>query len=379
MLNNNLSFAEAINAGANYWKHHEEWFEIDFASSKHREDTFRTLDKLVLANAPRADYTCSNLLAVLVGAEEFALSSLLPKLSEWYENVNCLSELVEETGGSIDLDKLPVGDPTLSAKEIIGNESQERMGLVIGEKDIDKLKRIAKRERSPFYEVGEVTNDHKFKFESKKTGEKPMDFDLEDMFGSSPKTIMNDVTIERVYDSLVYSPSNIKEYLLNTLSLEAVASKDWLTNKVDRCVTGKVAKQQCVGPLQIPLNNCGVMALDYQGKEGVATSIGHSPISALIDPVAGSRNSIAEALTNIIWAPLEEGLKSVSLSANWMWPCNNEGEDARLYKAVEGISEFAISLGINVPTGKDSLSMKQKYKNEEAGENPGKSGKKAKK
>tara|TARA_B100001063_G_scaffold239923_1_gene264177 strand:- start:2519 stop:6187 length:3669 start_codon:yes stop_codon:yes gene_type:complete len=280
-------------------------------------------------------------------------------------HLNCLSELVEETGGSIDLDKLPVGDPTLSAKEIIGNESQERMGLVIGEKDIDKLKRIAKRERSPFYEVGEVTNDHKFKFESKKTGEKPMDFDLEDMFGSSPKTIMNDVTIERVYDGLVYSPSNIKEYLLNTLSLEAVASKDWLTNKVDRCVTGKVAKQQCVGPLQIPLNNCGVMALDYQGKEGVATSIGHSPISALIDPVAGSRNSIAEALTNIIWAPLEKGLKSVSLSANWMWPCNNEGEDARLYKAVEGISEFAISLGINVPTGKDSLSMKQKYKNEE--------------
>ena len=280
-------------------------------------------------------------------------------------HLNCLSELVEETGGSIDLDKLPVGDPTLSAKEIIGNESQERMGLVIGEKDIDKLKRIAKRERSPFYEVGEVTNDHKFKFESKKTGEKPMDFDLEDMFGSSPKTIMNDVTIERIYDSLVYSPFNIKEYLLNTLSLEAVASKDWLTNKVDRCVTGKVAKQQCVGPLQIPLNNCGVMALDYQGKEGVATSIGHSPISALIDPVAGSRNSIAEALTNIIWAPLEKGLKSVSLSANWMWPCNNEGEDARLYKAVEGISEFAISLGINVPTGKDSLSMKQKYKNEE--------------
>ena len=280
-------------------------------------------------------------------------------------HLNCLSELVEETGGSIDLDKLPVGDPTLSAKEIIGNESQERMGLVIGEKDIDKLKRIAKRERSPFYEVGEVTNDHKFKFESKKTGEKPMDFDLEDMFGSSPKTIMNDVTIERVYDSLVYSPSKIKEYLLNILSLESVASKDWLTNKVDRCVTGKVAKQQCVGPLQIPLNNCGVMALDYQGKEGVATSIGHSPISALIDPVAGSRNSIAEALTNIIWAPLEEGLKSVSLSANWMWPCNNEGEDARLYKAVEGISEFAISLGINVPTGKDSLSMKQKYKDED--------------
>ncbi|MFT5217686.1 MAG: phosphoribosylformylglycinamidine synthase, partial [Glaciecola sp.] len=280
-------------------------------------------------------------------------------------HLNCLSELVEETGGLIDLDKLPVGDPTLSAKEIIGNESQERMGLIIGKKDIDKLKRIAKRERSPFYEVGEVTDNDKFTFESKSTGKKPMDFDLEDMFGSSPKTVMNDSTVPRNYANLEYDHSKINEYLLNTLSLEAVACKDWLTNKVDRCVTGKVAKQQCVGSLQLPLNNCGVMALDYNGKEGVATSIGHAPISALIDPVAGSRNSIAEALSNIIWAPLEEGLKSISLSANWMWPCNNEGEDARLYKAVEGISDFAISLGINVPTGKDSLSMKQKYKDEE--------------
>ncbi len=280
-------------------------------------------------------------------------------------HLNCLSELVEETGGKIDLDKLPVGDPTLSAKEIIGNESQERMGLVISEEHIAKLERIAKRERSPMYEVGEVTGDNRFTFESKSSCEKPMDFHLEDMFGSSPKTIMNDITIVCDYENPTYDASKINEYLTNVLSLEAVACKDWLTNKVDRCVTGKVAKQQCVGPLQLPLNNCGVMALDYNGKEGVATAIGHSPISALVDPVAGSRSSITEALSNIIWAPLEEGLKSISLSANWMWPCNNEGEDARLYKAVEGISEFAIELGINVPTGKDSLSMKQKYKDEE--------------
>ena len=126
-----------------------------------------------------------------------------------------------------------------------------------------------------------------------------------------------------------------------------------------------MAKQQCVGPLQIPLNNVGVMSLDYKGKEGIATSIGHSPISGLISPEAGSRNSIAESLTNIIWAPLKDELKSISLSANWMWPCKNEGEDARLYEAVEAISEFAIDLGINVPTGKDSLSMKQKYPNDE--------------
>lgn len=280
-------------------------------------------------------------------------------------HLNCLSELVEDTGGKIDLDKLPVGDPTLSAKEIIGNESQERMGLVIADKHINKLVKIADRERTPLYEVGEVTGDHIFSFQSNTNGEKPMDLELSDMFGSSPKTIMTDTTINRVYKDQPYTLGDINIYLEQLLQLEAVGSKDWLTNKVDRCVGGLVAKQQCAGPLQLPLNNCGVMALDYKGKEGIASSIGHSPVSALIDPVAGSRNSIAEALTNIVWAPLQEGITSVSLSANWMWACKNEGEDARLYQAVEACSEFAIALGINIPTGKDSLSMKQKYPNDE--------------
>ena len=280
-------------------------------------------------------------------------------------HLNCLSELVEDTGGLIDLDKLPVGDPTLSAKEIIGNESQERMGLVIGEKDAEYLHKIADRERSPYYEVGEVTNDNRFTFQSKSTGEKPMDLEMVDMFGSSPKTIMNDKTVTYNYDGLEYSVKNISTYLEEVLQLEAVACKDWLTNKVDRCVGGKVAKQQCAGPLQLPLNNCGVMALDYNGKEGIATSIGHSPVAALIDPAAGSRTAIAESLSNIVWAPIKDGLNGLSLSANWMWPCKNEGEDARLYKAVKSCSDFAIELGINIPTGKDSLSMKQKYPNED--------------
>jgi phosphoribosylformylglycinamidine synthase len=280
-------------------------------------------------------------------------------------HLNCLSELVEETGGLIDLDKLPIGDPTLSAKEIIGNESQERMGLVIGKDDIEMLRKIAERERAPMYEVGEVTDNHRFTFESKTTGAKPMDFALEDMFGSSPKVIMTDCNSQINYTELNYSQDKIKEYLEHVLQLEAVGCKDWLTNKVDRCVGGKVAKQQCVGPLQLPLNNVGVMALDFNGKEGIATSIGHSPISALINPSAGSRNSIGEALSNIIFAPLKDGLKSVSLSANWMWACKNEGEDARLYEAVKACSDFAIELGINIPTGKDSLSMKQKYPNDE--------------
>ena len=280
-------------------------------------------------------------------------------------HLNCLSELVEETGGNIDLDKLPVGDPTLSDKEIIGNESQERMGLVISDNDIDVLKRIADRERAPMYDVGEVTNDNRFTFKSKSNGNTPMDLDLEDMFGSSPKTYMHDKSINRNYSDLNYKSDLFLDYLEQVLQLESVACKDWLTNKVDRCVGGKVAKQQCTGPLQLPLNNCGVMALDFKGKEGIATSIGHSPISGLIDPGAGSRNSIAESLTNIIWAPIKNNIKGISLSANWMWPCKNEGEDARLYEAVEAVSDFAIQLGLNIPTGKDSLSMKQKYPNED--------------
>ena len=280
-------------------------------------------------------------------------------------HLNCLSELIEETGGIIDLYKLPIGDPTLSAKEIIGNESQERMGLVIGQKDIELLQKIADRERSPMYQVGDVTDNHRFTFESKTTGEKPMDFALEDFFGSSPKTIMTDKTVTINYSKLDYSQEKIATYLEQVLQLEAVACKDWLTNKVDRCVGGKVAKQQCAGPLQLPLNNCGVMALDYLGKEGIATSIGHSPIASLIDPVAGTRTAIGEALSNIIWAPIKDGMKGISLSANWMWACKNEGEDARLYAAVQSCSDFAIELGINIPTGKDSLSMKQKYPNEE--------------
>lgn len=280
-------------------------------------------------------------------------------------HLNCLSELVEDTGGRIDMDKLPVGDPTLSSKEIIGNESQERMGLVIDETEISKLQKIAERERSPMYTVGDVTGDDQFVFESKSRNEKPMNLGLEDMFGSSPKTIMTDETVQVNFQQPAYSKADFENYLSQVLQLEAVACKDWLTNKVDRCVGGRVAKQQCAGSLQLPLNNVGVMALDFNGKEGIATSIGHSPISGLIHPEAGSRNSIAEALTNIIWAPLKDGLQSVSLSANWMWPCKNKGEDARLYKAVEAVSQFAIDLGINVPTGKDSLSMKQKYKDKE--------------
>ena len=286
-------------------------------------------------------------------------------------HLNCLSELVEECGGEIDMTKLPIGDKTLSSKEIIANESQERMGLLIDEKHIEHVRKIAERERAPLYVVGETTGDAHFSFKQG-DGVKPFDLDVAQMFGHSPKTIMKDNTVERHYEDVTYTQNKIEEYLERVLQLEAVACKDWLTNKVDRSVTGKIARQQCQGEIQLPLSDCGVVALDYRGKKGIATALGHAPQAGLADPAAGSVLSVAEALTNIVWAPLADGMDSLSLSANWMWPCRSqEGEDARLYAGVKALSDFCCDLHINVPTGKDSLSLSQQYPNGEKIISPG--------
>ena len=286
-------------------------------------------------------------------------------------HLNALSELVEATGGHIDINALPIGDHTLSYKEIVGNESQERMGMVVKAKDIPLIQRIADRERAPMYVVGETTDDHKFVFEDE-NGVKPIDLEMDDMFGNSPRTIMEDHTVTVTYSDAEYSQDKIEEYLQAVLSLESVACKDWLTNKVDRSVTGRVARQQCQGEIQLPLSDCGVVALDYRGRKGIATALGHAPQAGLASPEAGSVLSVAEALTNIVWAPLAEGLDSISLSANWMWPCRSQkGEDARLYSAVRALSDFCCSLQINVPTGKDSLSLSQQYPNGEKIISPG--------
>ena len=292
-------------------------------------------------------------------------------------HLNCLSELVEECGGEIDMAKLPIGDKTLSAKEIIANESQERMGLLIDEKHLEHVKKIAERERAPMYVVGETTGDAHFCF-VQADGKKPFDLDVAQMFGHSPVTVMVDETVERKYEDVTYTLSDIDAYAERMLQLEAVACKDWLTNKVDRSVTGKVARQQCQGQLQLPLSDCGVVALDYRGRKGIATALGHAPQAGLASPEAGSVLSVAESLTNIVWAPMAtddenpSAIENISLSANWMWPCRSQkGEDARLYAAVEALSDFCCAIGVNVPTGKDSLSLSQQYPNGEKIISPG--------
>ncbi len=285
-------------------------------------------------------------------------------------HVNCLSELVEECGGLVDMTKLPIGDKTLSSKEIIANESQERMGLLIKADALPRVEQIAERERAPMYVVGAATGDGTFAFEQA-DGRRPFDLKVKQMFGSSPKTIMRDSVVEHHYAPVSYNEQDIEQYVASVLQLESVACKDWLTNKVDRSVSGRVARQQCQGELQLPLSDCGVVALDYKGQKGIATSLGHAPQAGLISAARGSVLSVAEALTNIVFAPLTYGIEGLSLSANWMWPCRNAGEDARLYEAVEALSAFCRALKVNVPTGKDSLSMTQKYPNGEKVVAPG--------
>ncbi len=275
-------------------------------------------------------------------------------------HLNCISELVEECGGEIDMAKLPVGDPTLSSREILGNESQERMGLVLKEEHYALLEKIAERERAPLYNAGRCSGDQHLTF-TDKDGKRPVNLDMAYLFGNPPRTTLEDKSLRSNFGELSYDSRKLSEYIEELLQLEAVACKDWLTNKVDRSVTGKIATQQCTGEIQLPLNNLGVVSIDHDGTSGIATALGHAPAAALIDPGKGSRLAVTEALTNLVWASLSHGLKGVSLSANWMWPAKYSGENARLYQAVKAISDFCLELGINIPTGKDSLSMVQKY------------------
>ncbi len=314
---------------------------------------------------PEMQKRAYNLVRALVEADNNPVTSIHDHGSAGH--LNCLSELVEDCGGEIDMTKLPIGDKTLSAKEIIANESQERMGLLIEDEHVERVRKIAERERAPFYVVGQTTGDAHFSF-VQGDGVKPFDLDVPQMFGHSPKTIMKDVTVEHHYEDVTYSVDKIDEYVGNVLQLEAVACKDWLTNKVDRSVTGKIARQQTQGQVQLPLSDCGVVALDYRGNAGIATALGHAPQAGMANPAAGSVLSVAESLTNIVWAPIATDkdhpfpIENLNLSANWMWPCRSQkGEDARLYEAVQALSDFCCSLHLNVPTGKDSLSLSQQY------------------
>ncbi|MCY4419578.1 MAG: phosphoribosylformylglycinamidine synthase [Cytophagales bacterium] len=277
-------------------------------------------------------------------------------------HLNCLLELLESSGAKIYTSLFPLGDESLSDKEILLNESQERMGLVIAKEDIDLAFKMAARENVPMYVVGEVGKDKRICFfPSREEEAMPLDLEVKDMFPSfSPKKISQKFS-SPVLDPIKIDDTQIVQDLPHILSTETVGSKDWLTNKIDRCVGGRVAKQPTCGPLQLPLNNLGVVASEFgSSPKGLGIGIGQAPASGLLCPEAGACLALAEALGNLVWAPMEKGIRSISLSANWIWP-NQENDYALLYRAVQALSDFAIRLGIPIPTGKDSLSMVQRY------------------
>lgn len=273
---------------------------------------------------------------------------------------NCLSELLQGCGGVIFMDKLPIGDKTLTPLEIIGNESQERMGIIVKKSAVSRVLKVADRERCPCFVIGVCTGNNRivFKYDDDRI---PIDLDLNFLLGNPPATYINSYIVPTDFSRIEIPDASIETYLSKVLRLTKIASKEWLTHKVDRSVTGLVVQQQTVGPCQLPLSDVAVKALDYTAKQGIAIGIGDRPIPGIIYAKAGARLSVGESLLNLVWAPLEKGLKSVVLSANWMWPFNQSGEKANLYKAVEALGSLCVDLKIPVPTGKDSLSMAQKY------------------
>jgi phosphoribosylformylglycinamidine synthase len=270
---------------------------------------------------------------------------------------NVLKELVEKAGGRIELRRITLGDPTLSVLKIWVAEYQERCGFLISHERIEEFKSLCKREKVNCEILGEVTGDGRFVVHDEKDDSTPVNLNLAKVLGNMPqKTFRN----ERIAPSLkpleLPSDLQVEEALSRVLRSLTVGSKRFLTSKVDRSVTGLVAQQQCCGPLHLTVGDVAVIAQSHFALTGGATSIGEQPIKMLVDPKAGARIAIGEALTNIVWARIS-GMEDIKCSANWMWAPKLPGEGAALYDAVTAMRDLMIRLGIAVDGGKDSLSM----------------------
>lgn len=270
---------------------------------------------------------------------------------------NVLKELVEKAGGRVDLRKINSGDPTLSVLEIWVCEFQERNGLLLRAEHLGKFKDICDREKVPCEMLGEVTGDGKFTVYDS-DGSTPINLDLSDVLGNMPQKTFSDERIESVLKPLeLPTDLTVRQALERVLRLVSVGSKRFLTNKVDRSVTGLIKQQQCVGSLQLPLADVAVVAQSHFGLTGAAMAIGERPNIGLISPAAQGRMTVVEMLTNIVWARLSH-LDDIKCSANWMWAPKLPGEGAKLYDAAVAMRDFMTELGID--GGKDSLSMATK-------------------
>jgi len=272
-------------------------------------------------------------------------------------NGNVLKEIVEPAGAEYDIRKVYVGDKTLSVLEIWGAEYQENNALLIRPEDEAVFKEIADRENCPIRILGCVTGDGKVVVKDSADGTTPVDLPLELVLGKMPQKTFTDSRSENKLESFVLPEgTTVKDACDRVLRLLSVGSKRFLVHKVDRSVTGLVAQQQCVGPLQLPLANLGITAHTHFGITGTAVACGEQPIKGLVDSAAMARMTVAEAMTNIMWAKISS-IEDIKASGNWMYAAKLPGEGAKMYDACEALRDSLLALGCGIDGGKDSLSM----------------------
>ncbi|MBU1420451.1 MAG: phosphoribosylformylglycinamidine synthase [Proteobacteria bacterium] len=270
---------------------------------------------------------------------------------------NVLKELVEHSGGRIEIRNIRVGDPTMSVLEIYVAEYQERNGFLISPKNIEQFQAICEREKVGCEVLGEVTGDLQFVVHDERDDSTPVDIDLSELLGDIPRKTFEDTRIDpQLHPLELPADLTVREALHDVLRLVSVGSKRFLVNKVDRAVTGLIARQQCCGPLQLTVSDVAVVAQSHFSLSGGATAIGEQPLKMLVNPAAGARMAVGESLTNLVWAAIDD-LEEVKCSANWMWAPKLAGEGAALFDAAKGMCDAMIAVGMAVDGGKDSLSM----------------------
>ncbi len=277
---------------------------------------------------------------------------------------NAFPELVKDggTGGQFELRNVPNDEPGMSPLAIWCNESQERYVLAIKPEDLSRFEAICHRERAPYAVVGEATDEKHLVVNDKHFNAKPVDLPMSVLFGKPPKMHRTAEGHKAVVTPFSTEDININDAAERVLKHPAVASKNFLITIGDRSVTGMVVRDQMVGPWQVPVADCAVTTVSYDSIQGEAMSMGERTPLALLDAPASGRMAIAEAITNIAATRIEK-LSDVKLSANWMCAAGHKGEDEKLYRTVQAVGmELCPELGITIPVGKDSMSMRTAWK-----------------
>ncbi len=270
---------------------------------------------------------------------------------------NVLKELVEHSGGRVEIRDIRVGDPTMSVLEIYVAEYQERNGFLISPENIEHFQRICDREKVNCEVLGEVTGDMRFIVHDRQDNSIPVDIELNELLGNIPQKEFRDTRAPaQLKPFTIPADLTVKEAVKKVFQLVSVGSKRFLTNKVDRAVTGLIAQQQCCGPLQLTVSDMAVVSQSHFGQTGIATAVGEQPIKMLVDPAGGARMAVGESLTNLVWAKIDDP-QQIKCSANWMWAPKLPGEGAALNDAVMAICDAMIKVGMAIDGGKDSLSM----------------------